>query len=74
MIRLPVPVELMLIHGLLCKRSFGRNVRHHAINDLIWRTLNKANILSQKQPAGLLKSNGKRPIGLMLTLGKVATL
>jgi hypothetical protein len=41
-------------------------VRHHAINDLIWRALNKANIPSMKEPAGLLRSDGKRPDGLTL--------
>lgn len=54
------------IHGLACKRSVGRVVRHHIINDLIWRALNKASVPSIKEPAGLLRSDGKRPDGLTL--------
>ena len=59
-------VDTRGIHGLSCKRSVGRTTRHHAINDLIWRALNKANIPSHKEPAGLLRSDGRRPDGLTL--------
>jgi hypothetical protein len=51
-------------HGLACKRSAGRTVRHHQINDVIWRALCHANIPSIKEPTGLLRSDGKRPDGL----------
>jgi hypothetical protein len=51
-------------HGLACRRSAGRTSRHHAINDLIWRALNRADVPSVKEPVGLLRSDGKRPDGL----------
>jgi len=51
-------------HGLACRRSAGRTSRHHAINDLIWRALNRADVPAIKEPAGLLRSDGKRPDGL----------
>ena len=38
--------------------------RHQQINDLIWRALLRANIPAIKEPAGLLRSDGKRPDGL----------
>ena len=51
-------------HGLSCKRSKGKMPRHQQINDLIWRALLRANIPAIKEPAGLLRSDGKRPDGL----------
>ena len=51
-------------HGLSCKRSKGKMPRHQQINDLVWRALIRANIPAIKEPAGLLRSDGKRPDGL----------
>ena len=51
-------------HGLACRRSSGRTTRHHALNDLVWRSLVQAEIPSIKEPAGLFRSDGKRPDGL----------
>jgi hypothetical protein len=51
-------------HGLSCKRSKGKMPRHQQINDLVWRALTRANIPAIKEPAGLLRSDGKRPDGL----------
>ena len=53
-------------HGLACKLSSGRMARHHHINDLIWRALQRAGIPSTKEPAGLSRTDGKRPDGLTL--------
>jgi hypothetical protein len=49
---------------LACRRSSGRTTRHHNINDLIWRSLVRADVPAIKEPAGLLRSDGKRPDGL----------
>ena len=38
--------------------------RHFFINDLIFQALNRAGIPSVKEPAGLSRSDGKRPDGL----------
>ena len=35
------------LHGLSCKGGSGQSVRHHALNDLIWRALSKADIPMQ---------------------------
>jgi hypothetical protein len=51
-------------HGLSCRHSAGRTTRHHALNDLVWRALSRADIPAVKEPAGLLRSDGKRPDGL----------
>jgi hypothetical protein len=53
-------------HGLACRRSSGRSVRHHQINDMIWRALQRAGVPSVKEPAGLARTDGKRPDGLTL--------
>ena len=53
-------------HGLSCQLAFGRAARHHLLNDLVWRALSKADVPSIKEPAGLIRSNGKRPDGLIL--------
>ena len=53
-------------HGLSCKFSSGRTARHAALNDLIWRALQRAGIPSVKEPSGLLRTDGKRPDGLTL--------
>ena len=53
-------------HGLSCKLSSGRMARHHHINDLIWRALQRASVPSSKEPAGLSRTDGKRPDGLTL--------
>src|SRR6218665_338307 len=31
-------------HGFVCRRSQGRSLRHHAVNDILWRALIKAEI------------------------------
>jgi len=49
-------------HGLACRRSAGRTSRHHALNDLVWRALGRANVPAVKEPVGLL-ADGKRPDG-----------
>lgn len=59
-------VDVRGLHGLSCKRSSGRSVRHHQLNDIIFRALRRADIPSVKEPTGLTRSDGKRPDGLTL--------
>ena len=54
-------------HGLSCKRSFGRSTRHNILNDLVHRTLIRALVPSVREPAGLSRSDNKRPDGVSLT-------
>ena len=71
----PCPCGAMITsrgtHGLSCKRSSDRSTRHQQINDAIWRALKRADVLSTKEPAGLLRDDGKRPDGLTWCHGKV---
>jgi len=61
-----VRVELSGSHGLSCRRSAGRGPRHAALNELLSRTLRKANVPSVLEPPGLSRADGKRPDGLTL--------
>jgi len=51
-------------HGLACRKSAGRHVRHNAVNDLIKRALTSANIPAMLEPTSLCRDDGKRPDGL----------
>ena len=55
-------------HRLSCSLGFGRVARHGVINDLglIHRALIKAGFPAEKEPQGLLRSDGKRPDGITL--------
>jgi len=59
-------VDCRGIHGLSCKQNGGKTARHAYINDLIHRGLVRAGVSSVKEPAGMLRSDGKRPDGLTL--------
>jgi len=59
-------VDAKGLHGLSCKGGSGRSVRHHALNDLIWRAFSKADIPATKEKSGLLRTGGKRPDGVTL--------
>ena len=60
------PVDKLGIHGLHCKRGGGRCHHHAALNDLLQRSFNAAGVPSTLEPAGLSRSDGKRPDGLTL--------
>jgi Reverse transcriptase (RNA-dependent DNA polymerase) len=59
-------VEVNGLHGLSCKLGPGKHTRHNIINDLIAKALSIAEIPCIKEPAGLSRSDGKRPDGLTL--------
>ena len=59
-------VESSGIHGLSCRKSAGRIIRHNALNDLIKRSLATAEIPSRLEPTSLFRSDGKRPNGISL--------
>ena len=70
------PVDCTGIHGLSCRLAFGRQARHHHVNDIIWRAMSSAGVPSTKEPVGLLRDDGKRPDGMTLipwTRGKAVT-
>ena len=53
-------------HGLACRHNKGRLIRHSLLNDIVHRTLTKAGIPAIKEPAGLLRTDKKRPDGCSL--------
>jgi len=53
-------------HGLACRKNVARQPRHALLNDLVHRSLTKAGFPSNKEPAGLLRDDGKRPDGCTL--------
>ena len=59
-------VDALGLHSLSCRRSSGRVSRHHNLNDIVWRALTRAGIPASKEPAGLSRTDGKRPDGLTL--------
>ena len=60
------PVAADGLHGLSCALGPGRLPRHASLNDLIYRGLVRAGFPSAKEPAGLIRSDGRRPDGLTL--------
>ena len=57
-------VDAKGLHSLSCKKSRGRMSRHQYLNDVIWRAVVRAGVPAIKEPAGLLRTDGKRPDGL----------
>lgn len=53
-------------HGLSCKESTGRQLRHDTINDLIHRSIISAGRSAQREPTHLASSNGLRPDGITI--------
>jgi hypothetical protein len=53
-------------HGLSCEKSAGRSPRHAHLNDIIHRALVRAGVSAVKEPAGLSRTDGKRPDGVTL--------
>ena len=54
------------LHGLLCRRSSARQQHHAELNDIIWRSIKRAQIPVFKEAAGLSRTDGKRPDGATL--------
>jgi hypothetical protein len=53
-------------HGLSCRRSAGRHLRHRLANDVIVRAFRSADTPAELEPLGLLRGDGKRPDGATL--------
>jgi len=59
-------VDARGLHGLSCRRSAGRQQRHSLLNDLVFRSLRRAQVQASEEPLGLLKLDGKRTDGVTL--------
>ncbi len=53
-------------HGLACRKSSGRHLRHSLANDVIARALRSANTPTILEPTGMLRGDGKRPDGVTM--------
>ena len=60
------PVDSSGLHGLACRKSAGRHIRHNAVNDLIKRALASADVPAMLEPSSLSRDDGKRPDGLTI--------
>ena len=61
-----VAVNAKGLHGLSCRKSSPRQIRHAQLNDIVWRSVKKAQYLAVKEPVGLSRSDGQRPDGATL--------
>jgi hypothetical protein len=59
-----LPVAPDGLHGLSCRRSAGRHLRHRLANDVIARAFRSADVPVEVEPSGLLRTDGKRPDGV----------
>ena len=59
-------VDTRGLHGLACKKSTPRHIRHSKLNDILWRAVQKAQVPACKEPVGLSRIDAKRPDGATL--------
>ena len=59
-------VDVRGSHALSCKHTSGHLTRHNHLNDIVLHSLTRTKIPATREPAGLLRSDGKRPDGLTL--------
>jgi len=59
-------VDAQGIHGSVCKHAPSKISRHQAINDVIARAITAAGVPVTKEPVGLTRLDGKRPVALTL--------
>ena len=58
--------DAKVLHGLSRRKSAPRHVRHYLINDILWRSIRKAQVPACKEQVGLSISDDKRPDGAAL--------
>jgi hypothetical protein len=56
-------VDTRGLHGLSCRRSARRQMRHRLINDIIWRAQGRAGIAAVREPQRLIAGSPLRPDG-----------
>uniref|UniRef100_A0A1X7UK63 Uncharacterized protein n=1 Tax=Amphimedon queenslandica TaxID=400682 RepID=A0A1X7UK63_AMPQE len=59
-------VNMFATHGLSCRRSKDRHLRHSSVNFVIQRALSAVGVPSHLEPSGLYRSDGKRPDGVTM--------
>src|SRR5437867_3627811 len=53
-------------HAFVCKRAMARSTRHHAINDIVARSIISSGVPVSKEPAGMISGSLKRLDGVTL--------
>ena len=59
-------VDARGLHGLSCRRSSHRQLRHSHLNDILWRAIKRAQMPAVKEPISLVWDDNKRPDGTAL--------
>ena len=59
-------VDARGLHGISCRKSGTRHIRHSQLNDLIRRAIKKVRIPATKEPVDLSRTDEKRPNGATL--------
>ena len=59
-------VDTQGLCGLACKKSAPRHIRHSIVNNIIWKTIKKAQVPASKEPVGLSREDAKHPDGATL--------
>ena len=54
------------LHGLACKKSGPRHIRHAMLNDIIWRAIKKAQVPVSNEPVDLSHVDAERTDGALL--------
>ena len=65
-LRLRVKIDARGLHGLVCRKSAPRHVRHSQLNDVVWRAVKKTQTPATKEPVRLTRADGKRLDGATL--------
>ena len=52
-------VDAQGLHGLSCRKSAPRQIRHAQMNDIVWRSMKNAQYPAVKEPVGLSRSDAK---------------
>ena len=59
-------VDEFATHGLSCRCSKGRHLRHSSVNSIVQRALSAAGVSSRLEPSGVVRLDGKRPDGVTM--------
>jgi len=55
-------IIIIIITSFVCRKVPVRTARHHALNDLVARSFASAGTPMTKEPSGLFRTDGKRPM------------
>ena len=65
-------VDARDLHGMACRKSGPRHIRHSQLNDLIWRAVKKAQIPASRNPSDYRGLTAKGPTERLWSRGLVA--